>query len=160
TPPDGTRPLVFSADSTHQQLALNFQLPLNRLAQRNAYRAALINYQATRRSLMTLEDNVAVQVRFDVRQLQLFAATYRIPQKLVHSFYSQVENALEVIVAPADPDQLKASSTTGAANSAALTTQYLSALNGLNGAQAKMYDIWLSLYATRMQLYLDMERLT
>ncbi|HZZ78619.1 MAG TPA: TolC family protein [Gemmataceae bacterium] len=160
TPPDGVRPLVFSSNSTNQQLALNFQLPLNRIAQRNTYRTALINYQAARRSLMVLEDNVAVQVRFDVRQLQLFAANYKIQQQLVHLFYSQVENALEVIVAPADPDQLKQSSTNGAANSAALTNQYLQALNGLNGAQAKMYDIWLSLYATRMQLYLDLERLT
>jgi hypothetical protein len=160
TPPDGVRPLTFSSDSTRQQIALNFALPLNRLAERNAYRQALINYQASRRALMTLEDNVAVQVRFDVRQLQLFAANYRIQQRLVHSLYSQVENALEVIVAPADPDQLKNSSTTGAANAAALTSQYLGALGQLNGAQAKMYDLWLSLYATRMQLYLDLERLT
>ena len=159
TPPDGVRPLVFTGNSTSQQIALNFQLPLNRLTQRNAYRAAQINYQIARRGLMTLEDNVASQVRFDVRQLQLFAANYRIQQKLIHSLYSQVENALEVIVAPADPDQLKASSTSGAANAAALTNQYLGALSQLNNSQVKMYDIWLSLYATRMQLYLDLERL-
>jgi hypothetical protein len=159
TPPDGVRPLVFSSASTNQQLLLNFQLPLNRLAQRNAYRAAQIDYQLARRALMTLEDNVAVQVRFDVRQLQLFAANYRIQKKLVHSLYSQLENNLEVIVSPTDPDQLKASSTTGQATAAALTNQYLGALNALNNSQTKMYDIWLSLYATRMQLYLDLERL-
>src|SRR5206468_11166089 len=80
-------------------------------------------------------------------------------KKVVESLYSQVENALEVIVAPVDPDQLKASGTSGQANAAALTQQYLNVLGQLNGAQTKMYDIWLSYLATRMQLYQDLERL-
>jgi hypothetical protein len=70
-----------------------------------------------------------------------------------------VDSALDVIVAPTDPDALKGSGTSVQANAAALTQQYLGALSGLNGAQTKMYDIWLSLYATRMQLYLDLDRL-
>ena len=159
TPPGGDRPLVFSSAATNQQLSLNFQLPLNRLAQRNAYRSALINYQVARRGLMTLEDNIAAQVRFDVRQLQLFGANYQIQKKVVHSLYKQVESALDLIVAPTDPDALKGSGTSAQANAAALTNQYLSALGQLNNSQVKMYDIWLSIYATRMQLYLDLERL-
>jgi hypothetical protein len=159
TPP-GMHPLAFNANTTSQQLTLDFQLPLNRLAQRNTYRAALIQYQVARRNLMILEDNVAAQVRFDVRQAQLFAANYRIQKIVIKSLYSQVESALEVIVAPADPDQIKASGTGAQAAAAALTSQYLTALGSLNGAQTKMYDIWLSLFATRMQIYLDLERLT
>jgi hypothetical protein len=108
---------------------------------------------------MNLEDNIAANVRFDVRQLHLFAANYKIQQKVLESLYSQVENALEVIVAPADPDALKSTGTAAQANAAALTNQYLGALSGLNGAQTKMYDIWLSFLATRMQLYLDLELL-
>jgi Outer membrane efflux protein len=159
TAPGGVRPLAFSAAATDQQLKLDFQLPLNRLAQRNNYRAAQINYQVARRSLMILEDSIAAQVRFDVRQLQLFAANYRIQSKVIHSLYKQVDSALDVIVAPTDPDALKGSGTSVQANAAALTSQYLGALGGLNNAQVKMYDIWLSLYATRMQLYLDLDRL-
>jgi hypothetical protein len=161
TPPigAGVRPLAFAASATDQQLRLDFQLPLNRLAQRNAYRTAQINYQVARRSLMTLEDSIAAQVRFDVRQLQLFTANYRIQKRIIHSFYKQVESALDVIVSPTDPDALKGSGTSVQANAAALTSQYLGALGGLNNAQTKMYDIWLSLYATRMQLYLDLDRL-
>src|SRR5262249_31840811 len=112
-----------------------------------------------RRILMGVEDTIAAQVRFDVRQLHLFAENYKIQKKLVESLYSQVENALEVIVAPVDPDQLKASGTAGQANAAALTNQYLTALGSLNGSQNRMYDIWLSYLATRMQLYEDLERL-
>jgi outer membrane protein TolC len=159
TAPGNNNPLAFSSATTAQQLSLNFQLPLNRLAERNAYRTALINYQRARRSLMGLEDSIASQVRFDVRQLQLFGENYKIQKKVIQSLYSQVENALEVIIAPVDPDQLKATGTSGQANAAALTNQYLTALSQLDGAQTKMYDIWLSFLATRMQLYQDLERL-
>ncbi len=151
--------LVSGGATTTQQLTFNIQLPLNRLLQRNAYRNSLINYQQARRNLMALEDNIAAQVRFDVRQLQLFAANYKIQQRVLHSLYAQVESALELITAPADPTQLQATGTTGQANAAALTNQYLTALNQLNNAQTRMYDIWLSYLATRMQLYLDLERL-
>src|SRR5204863_9694200 len=101
-------------------------------------------YEGARRALLNAEDSLAAQVRFDVRQLQLFADNYKIQKKVVESLYSQVENALEVIVAPVDPDQLKVSGTTGQANAAALTTQYLNALGQLNSAQTRMYTVWLS----------------
>ena len=160
TPPGGTRPLAFSSAATNQELIINAQLPLVRVAQRNAYRSAIIAYERARRALIGIEDTIAAQVRFDVRQLHLFAANYKIQQKVIESLYSQVENSLEVIVAPVDPDQLKASATSGQANAAALTSQYLGALGQLNGAQTRMYDIWLSYLATRMQLYEDLERLS
>jgi hypothetical protein len=159
TPAGHSRPLAFAPSRTNQELTLNGQLPLTRIAERNNYRTALIDYQRARRALMSLEDNVATQVRFDVRQLHLFAANYKIQQKVVELYYSQVENALEVIVAPSDPDALKQSGTAGQAAAAALTSQYLGALNSLNGAQTNMYRLWLSFLATRMELYLDLERL-
>jgi hypothetical protein len=160
TPIGGSHALAFSSAGTNQSLTINAQLPLNRVAQRNVYRTAVINYQSARRSLMAVEDNIAAQVRFDVRQLHLFAENYKIQQRVIELDYSVLENSLEVLVAPPDPTQLTASTTTGAANAATFTNQYLTALSGLNGDQTKMYDIWLSYLATRMQLYLDLEMLT
>ena len=160
TPPGGKNPLAFSSAATNQELIINAQLPLVRLVEGNNYRAAQIKYERARRNLMSLEDNIATQVRFDVRQLHLFGENYKIQKKVLESLYSQVENALEVIVAPVDPDTLKASGTQGQVNASALTNQYLQALKSLNGAQTQMYDIWLSLLATRMQLFLDLERLS
>jgi Outer membrane efflux protein len=159
TPSNVAHPFAFSANGTNQTLSFQTQLPLTRLTQRNAYRSALLAYQSFRRQLMLQEDNIAVQVRFDVRQLQLFAANYRIQKQVVKSLYSQVENALELITAPVDPAALTASGTASAANAAALTSQYLSALSSLNSAQTTMYRIWLSYLSTRMQLYLDLESL-
>lgn len=160
TPPIGANPLAFATSRTNAELILQPQLPLVRLNERNAYRTAIINYQRARRNLINLEDSVAAQVRFDVRQLHLFASNYRIQKTVIRSLYFQVENALEVIVAPTDPESLKSTGTAGQANASALTSQYLGALTGLNGAQTRLYDIWLSFLATRMQLYLDLERLT
>jgi outer membrane protein TolC len=159
TPPTGVHPFDFSFARSSNQLFIDTALPLNRLAQRNAYRMALITFQQSRRNLITLEDNVAVQVRFDVRQLQLFGNNYRIQKAVIESLYSQVESAKEVITAPVDPSALQTSGTAGQANAAALTSQYLTALSSLNNSQVRMYDIWLSYLATRMQLYLDLESL-
>ena len=160
TPPGGSNPLAFSSAATNQELIINAQLPLVRLTERNNYRTAQINYERARRNYMNLEDNIVSQVRFDVRQLHLFAENYKIQKKVIESLYSQVENSLEVIVAPVDPDSLKASGTQGQVNAATLTSQYLSALGSLNNAQTKLYDIWLSYLATRMQIYVDLERLS
>ena len=159
TPPIGANPLAFATSRSNAELILQPELPLVRINERNAYRTAIINYQRARRNLINLEDSIAAQVRFDVRQLHLFANNYRIQKTVIRSLYFQVENALEVIVAPADPDNLKSTGTAGQAAAAALTNQYLGALSGLNGAQTRLYDIWLSYLATRIQLYLDLERL-
>jgi hypothetical protein len=159
TPPNSLHALAFNPQTTNQELILNTQLPLVRMSQRNAYRTALINFQRARRGLQSLEDNIASQLRFDVRQLHLFAENYKIQQKVLASLYSQVENSLEQIAAPTDPTALTVSGTQGQANAAALTQQYLGALQSLNGAQTRIYDIWLSYLTTRMQLYLDLELL-
>src|SRR5437867_12383191 len=58
TPAGQARPLAFAASRTNQELTLNGQLPLTRIAERNAYRTALIGYQRARRALMSLEDNI------------------------------------------------------------------------------------------------------
>jgi hypothetical protein len=165
TPPFSTHAMAFASQATNQELILNASLPLARMVERNNYRAALIAYQRARRALMGAEDNVAAQVRFDVRQLHLFAENYKIQKKVVESYYSQVESSLEQLIAPPQPADTGASAapaaatSSGAATASTLTGQYLGAFSSLNGAQTNVYRLWLSYLATRMQLYLDMELL-
>jgi len=71
-------PFDFSFDDAQTQLRATLDLPLNRRQQRNGFRRALINYQAGRRSLMALEDNVKFAVRQDLRQLSLDRVQYAI----------------------------------------------------------------------------------
>lgn len=155
TPPDEARPLAFAGSRTRHQLFLNFELPLVRMAERNAYRASLIGYQRARRALMSIEDNVVNQVRADLRNLQVLAKNYRIQQQAVELQYLQVESSLETFQAPPQPG----GPGDNAGNAAALTQQLLNAYNGLPQQQLSLVSTWLAYQVARQQLYLDLEQL-
>ena len=67
-----------SFDTTSTELGMSLDLPLNRRQQRNDFRASLIDYQQGRRNLMALEDNIKLDVRQDLRQLDLNRVQYGI----------------------------------------------------------------------------------
>ncbi|MCU0871673.1 MAG: TolC family protein [Pirellulaceae bacterium] len=67
----------FKADSD-TQVAITFDAPLNRRAQRNDFRKSLIDYNAGLRTLMQAEDDVKLEVRDRLRQLALDQEQYRI----------------------------------------------------------------------------------
>lgn len=152
TPPLGSNPLAFSTPQTQNQLTFNFQLPLVRRAERNNYRAALIGYQRQRRTLMAFEDNIANDIRADIRVARTVAELYRIQQRLIEIGYFQVDSARETQFAP-----LAAGAQPDPANSAALTNQVLQAQSGLVNAQNTLYTIWVNYLSARMTLYLDLE---
>jgi hypothetical protein len=145
-------PFAYGPGYSEHQLVINAQLPLNRRAQRNAYRSALINYQSTRRLLMAFEDNIANDVRNDIRQLRALAEVYKIQQRVVEQSYSIVENAAEVLFAPPVPGTVLDPGT-----AASLTTQLLQALSGLLTAQNTLYTYWVAFLTNRIQIYLDLE---
>jgi len=66
---DDNEPFKFSGRDNETRVGLSFDLPLNRLAQRNSYRQALIEYQEGRRGLMALEDNIKFDIRSGLRSL-------------------------------------------------------------------------------------------
>jgi hypothetical protein len=153
TTPAGARlPFGFAPDLTRHQLTLRAELPLVRRAERNNYRASLIGYQRQRRTLMAFEDNIANDVRGDIRQLRTLAELYRIQQRVVELGYSQVDNARETFFAP-----LAANQVVDPGASAALTQQLLDAQNRLLLAQNQLYSYWVSYQTARLNLYLDLE---
>lgn len=157
TPADLARPLAFGGSRTRHQLFLNGELPLVRLAERNAYRASLIGFQRARRALMAAEDVVAGQVRTELRQLRVLAENFRIQQQAVELQYLQVESSLETFRAPAEP---RATATGGnAASAAALTNQLLQAQTRLPAVQNQLFTIWVNYQIQRQQLFLDLEML-
>ena len=155
TPAGGNNPVAFSGDRSTHQLTFNAQLPLVRRAERNNYRAALIAYQRQRRTLMAFEDNIANDVRGDVRELRTLAQLYRIQQRVVGLGYAQVDNAQAILFAPPIPG---AGSDAGSA--AALTQQLLQNQSNLVNAQNALYQIWVSYLTARMSFYLDLEQMT
>ncbi|MFP4058491.1 MAG: TolC family protein [Candidatus Brocadiia bacterium] len=63
--------------------ALDFDLPLQRKEERNAYRQALINLHSAGRAAQEFRDQVALSVRQDWRDLQEAAESYRIQRDSV-----------------------------------------------------------------------------
>jgi outer membrane protein TolC len=153
TPAGLAQPLAFRASRTRQELFFNAELPLVRKAERNSYRAALINYQRARRILMRAEDQVAFDVRGEIRQLRQQEENYRIQQRQVELGYLTVENSLDTFRAPLPTGQQADLAT----RAASLTNQLISAQRSLYTAQFAMTTIWITYLNTRLQLYRDME---
>ena len=75
---DVNRPFDFTFDDSQTRLTMTFDAPLNRKAQRNQFRAALINYNVALRNLMNLEDETKLSVRNTLRDLQVAREQYQI----------------------------------------------------------------------------------
>jgi hypothetical protein len=103
---------------------------------------------------MAFEDNIANDVRSDVRRLRTLAELYRIQQRVVELQYGQVDNAQAILFAPPVPG---AGSDAGSA--AALTNQVLQAQSNLVNAQNNLFQIWVSYLTARMTFYLDLEQM-
>jgi len=72
------QPFGFDLNDSRTELRASLDLPLNRRQQRNRFRESLINYQAGRRKLMALEDNIKFEARQDLRKLDLDRVQYDI----------------------------------------------------------------------------------
>lgn len=75
---DRNSPFDFDFDDSRTTLGVTLDLPFNRRAQRNNYRASLINYQSGRRSVMRLEDSIKFDIRNGLRNLELARVQYPI----------------------------------------------------------------------------------
>jgi outer membrane protein TolC len=154
TPAGLAQPLDFNAHRSRHQLILNTDLPLVRTSERNAYRAALINYQRSRRILQRAEDQVMFDVRGELRQLRQQYDLYLIQQRQLELSYQVVENALDTFQAP---PAAGAAAGDPATRAATLTQQLITAQTNLFNAQTQMTTIWITYLNTRLQLYRDME---
>ena len=72
------KPFDFTFDDSETRLSVALDTPLNRRVQRNNYRVALINYNVGLRNVMAAEDSIKLDVREDLRQLQLDRNQYTI----------------------------------------------------------------------------------
>ena len=103
---------------------------------------------------MAFEDNIANDVRGDVRELRTIAKLYLIQQRVVQLQYAQVDSATAVLFAPPAPG-----TNTDAGSSAALTQQVLNAQSTLVNAQNTLYQLWVAYLTSRMSFYLDLEQM-
>lgn len=125
-------------------VSIQFQAPLVRRAQRNAYRGAQILYQQQRRAYMLNYDTILQQIRVDMRNLALARRQFEIGRE-------------QLIIATRQVDQneynLRNSSgaDSGVGQSAALNLQ--TALNALLGAKNTLITTWANYMTQRMTLF-------
>lgn len=143
------QPLSFQSMGVHQ-LTLNAEAPLVRIAERNNYRAVLINWQRMRRNLMAFEDTILLNVRTEVRQLRAFARNYELQKQAVELAYLVLDNAVESIYQPKPPGG-------PGQDFVALTQQLLQAQQQKLQAQNQLLTTWVNYQSLRLALYRDLE---
>lgn len=148
----GTDPLrnnVFdlASDQARYSVGVRFDGPLNRQAERNAYRAALIAYQRARRDYMLLSDQVEQSVRRELRLLDLQKLNFEIARLNLVSASRQLEAARQRILLGRD------------AGGASTTLDILNALNAQLSARNALSGGYIGFEQLRVQLLLDLEAL-
>jgi outer membrane protein TolC len=137
----------FSGDLARYSVGVRFDGPLNRQAERNAYRAAQIAYQQARRNYMLLSDQVEQAVRRDLRLLELERVNFEIARLTLISAARQLEGARQ---------QIRRGRDVGGSSS---TLDILNAQNSLLNARNALATGYINYEQLRIQLLLDLEAL-
>ncbi len=89
----GSSPFKIDNDDVDWNLGLFVDLPVNRFAERNVYRAAMIALRDDVRRLGELQDSIGARIREDVRAAQRTRQSYEIQQNAVRLAERRVESA-------------------------------------------------------------------
>ena len=146
---DSNNPVDFRSDASTYRVGMAFDGPLNRLGERNIYRAELINYQRSRRDLIGLRDAVVQAVRRDLRALEAEQLNFQISRQSLITAARQVEIARVQLLSPDQTGERDSSTTQDALN----------ALNSLLAAKNSLIASWVAYETARLQLLLDIESL-
>src|SRR5262249_19736405 len=147
TPPLGNRPFDFRASASQYTVGAQFSGPLNRVAERNAYRESQIIYQEARQAFMALEDQISASIRQDIRTLEQERVNFGIARLQLISAARQVEATRERLLVEA-----QASGTTS-------TLDILNALSSLLQAKSNLIRSWINYESGLIQLLFDMDAL-
>ncbi|MFT5050453.1 MAG: outer membrane protein TolC [Chlamydiales bacterium] len=85
-------PLKYNFKDVQWSLGLSLDLPVNRLPERNAYRAALITWQRSTRNAQLLSDQISVDLRNELRDLDARRESYEIQINAVKLAQQRVES--------------------------------------------------------------------
>ncbi len=147
----GTDPAIpnayrFDANNNTYTAGVQFDGPLNRLNERNAYRESQINYQQATRNFMAEKDLVANDVRSVLRQLELSRLSFQIARQQLVVATRQIEQAQFNLRRSGETDSN-------------LTLFLLEALRELLDAKNNLISNWVSYRIQKMQLFASLELL-
>ena len=138
-------PLSFRADQSDFRLGVRFDTPLDRVAERNQYRAALIDYQRARRDYIAFEDSVRADVRVAWRDLATLKENFETTRQGVRIAAIQFDTAIE---RQFDPE--------ARVGGGAGQFDTLTALSSLLESSNDLIRIWVDYERARLQIYRDM----
>ena len=133
----------FDTSNSRHRVGVEFDAPLNRLAERNAYRAQQITYQRARRQYMATHDRILREIRLDLRQLGLSRQQFEIGRE-------------QLITASRLVDQAEYDLRTSTAD-IPVTLNLLNALTSQLGAKNRLIGSWVEYETARMGLYRDFD---
>jgi outer membrane protein TolC len=145
----GGNPIKFESPNNRYRVGVRLDGPLNRLAERNVYRASQITYQQTRRQFITDRDAIVQAIRLDLRNLSADRISFSITRQQLIVAARQVELARVQLLSPEE----------GGASDSSRTQDALNALNSLLAAKNALIATWVAYETDRLQLLLDMEAL-
>lgn len=151
----GDNPIDFTTDNSRIRMGLEFDSPITRLAERNRYREALIDYQRARRRYMLFEDQISQSLRNTLRIIDLAQINFEIRRAAVLVAASQVAQArLRLAEPPKQP--LAAGVAAQAQTSPTAARDLVSALNDLLDAQNDFLNSWIGFEVLRVLLDFEM----
>jgi len=144
-------PVQFRSSTGRLRVGLEFDAPLTRLAQRNAYRGALINYQRARRDYYAFEDRVNQSLRDRLRTIRFNQLDFEVQRAAVQVAIARVDETGRRLNEP--PRQLGGQ---GAPNQS-IVERLLSDFSSLLAAQNRFLAVWVDQEVQRLNLDLDLE---
>lgn len=146
-----TNPFAFNGDNSQIRFGVRFKAPLDQIAERNLYRAALIDYQREKRSYMLFEDGVKQQVRRALRGTNVQARNLETARGAIRRAALQYDATNEQTDDPARAAQQAGSNTGGLQGN-----NVLQSLNNILQAQNQLVSTWFDYERNRLNLYRDM----
>ncbi len=137
----------FDSSANRYTVGAQFDGPLNRLNERNTYRAQQIAYQQASRSFVASQDVIANEVREILRQLKLSRLNFQIARQQLVAATRQVDEA-----------QINLR-TGGTAADSSLTLFLLQALQGQLNAKNNLISNWIQYRVQKMRLFTALEML-
>jgi len=145
----GDNPFRFRGTNGRLRVGLEFDAPLTRLAERNVYRQALIEYQQARRSYYLFRDRVYQGLRNRLRQIRLNEINFELRRAAVLVAVSQVDLTQLRLSEPPKP---------GATTQFGSTTarDLVQSLSDLLNVQNDFLSVWVNYQVQRMNLEVDL----
>lgn len=149
---NGDNPFKLRYETGQLRAGFRFDAPIVRLAERNNYREALINYQQSRRQFYQFEDNVKRNLRDIVRNVDLIKGAFELDRLAVQTSIENLEINRFELEEPVAPGAGNGGNRLGITTAQNLTQ----AIERLNSSQDSFLNSWVQFEVLRRSLDFDM----